>query len=167
VFAGSYEHGPAAGASARGDVRGPIAHQKARGKREIELACGAVKKPWPRLSAVALHTQRGHDGIGMVTAHVDGVDVRAALPQQLTKVLVKAPQLGLGDEPARNSGLIRHDDQCKPGLAQADERVRRVREKLELLGTRDKIDVSDDDAIAIQESRGPLPGRYRLNTRSM
>jgi len=87
----------------------------------------------------------------MVRAVVNGIDTPTLPRQQQAKTLVHGGEIDLREEPPRDAGLIGDDKDSDSEFVCLSDCLCGVRNELKLLRTGEKIYLSVQSAIAIQE----------------
>src|ERR1700755_438563 len=95
----------------------------------------------------------------MVRAVADIVDARALRQQLGAHPVVQHVEFGLGEEAARHAGLVGEEEHEIAGVVEPAYRSCRVRHPADALARAHVAVIVIDDAVAVEESRGPLDGR--------
>src|SRR5437868_14454119 len=115
------------------------------------------------------------DGAGrMVRAVPDIVDARALRQQFGAHPVMQHIELGLGEEAARDAGLVGEEEDKIAGVVEAADRFRRIRHPANTLFRSHIAVVAVDDTVAVEEGGGslrlhhgtPLPDAAELSTSS-
>ena len=118
---------------------------------DAEVAGGILDHAWERFSAAAIDGELGNGAARMMAAEVQGVEIGAAALQPPPHlVMANLHETGI-DQPMRDAGLIRDDDQREAGALEQPQRIRGPREQLEVLEPMQVADVNVERPITIEE----------------
>ena len=70
----------------------------------------------------------------MVRAEIEPVDADAVVTELAVHLIVKRPDVILGEVPSSDAGLTRDHDGCEPGFGKETQALGRARQELLLIG---------------------------------
>ena len=153
------------GGGGGGEIAVLVADQKARRDVHRPEAQEVEDQSRGGLAPVARPAIGGDDPFRVERAIADIVDVSAYRGKLSGEVSMHATNFRLAVQPARDAGLIGHEEDKQPGIVEHLDRRAGTLDPAKPLDRADVAVVVVDDAVAVEKRRGPVPPMRNLQPR--